>query len=145
MLTGRPSSVAKRLAPEVSAPDGEVVVPATLSPEGRVVWDRLAPIAIAMRTLTPADCEAFKNLCELQATLDHVSVAKAAPGYSPIVVTENSDGYVQTAIHAVTRLELQATAAIRPYFERFGLDPSSRSRFSIATAKPASKWGALAT
>ena len=141
-LTGRPSSV-KRNPPAVEPPAGEVVVPAGISPGGRVVWDRIAPIAIAMRTLTPADVEAFRSLCELQASLDLVCLEKEAPGFSPVIVSVNREGGPTTAIHAATRAEIALTAALRPYYERFGMDPSSRSRITVSAPVPESKWAKL--
>jgi hypothetical protein len=143
VLTGRPAGV-KRNPPAVEPPAGEVLVPAGISPAGREVWDRLAPIAIAMHTLTPADADAFRSLCELLASLELASSAKSAPGFHPVVVSENAEGVVTTSIHAATRAEIQLAGAVRPYFERFGLDPASRCRISVGAPAPASKWGALA-
>lgn len=125
-------------------PAGEVEVPVTMSAPGRVVWARLAPIAIAMRTLTTADVEAFKTLCELQATLDMAARVKDEPGFVPLTVSEDAAGAVKVTIHGAARLELQIAPVIRPYYEKFGLEPVGRARIRIGGGAPASKWAGLA-
>jgi len=124
-----------RLNPDEPVPPaGEVVEPAGLSRGGRQVWAELAPLALAMRTLTTADVRVFGTLCELQATLQRASRAK--------------DSKVPEVAAGGVKLEKEVAAVIRPYYALFGLEPVSRAR--IAVAKPAeaapvvSKWaGAL--
>ena len=53
-------------------PSGDVVKPAGLSVGAAKLWDELAPVCIAMRTLTAGDVKAFAVLCEIQNTLDTV-------------------------------------------------------------------------
>ena len=57
--------------PVVITPDG-VAAPDDLPSAERVVWNALAPYAIATRTLTPATLLSFRLLCRnvvLEATL----------------------------------------------------------------------------
>ena len=143
VLRGNPGK-ARLNAAEPVVPAGEVGVPATISRGGRRVWDRLAPIAIAMRTLTVADVEAFKTLCELQASLDLAAAAKDEPGFLAFVVGDDGDGPPTCVLHAALSLELRIAPIVRPYYEKFGLEPVGRARISVGPAAPASKWAGLA-
>lgn len=125
---------------EPKPPSGEVVMPGELSQAGRVVWGRLSPIARAMGTLTTADVEAFKTLCELQASLDMAARMKDSPEFA--VVTVSDDGAVMAA-HPVFSLELKYAPVIRPYYERFGLEPAGRSRIQLPEKAPTSKWAGM--
>ena len=89
------------------ASGADVVKPATLSPGAAGVWDGLAPLCLALRTLTPADVAAFAVLCELQASFEAIG--------TPAVASD-------------LRQQLKTAAALRPYYALFGLDPVSRSR-----------------
>src|SRR4029453_10782579 len=119
---------------EPTPPAGEVVTPATLSPQARGIWDRLAPVCLAMGTLTLADLGAFAALCELQATLELACAQKKLPKFRPIF---------KGRIHPILRLERETATALRPYFEKFGLDPIGRARIVLPAAPeaPPSKWG----
>jgi hypothetical protein len=98
-----------------TAPAGEVVKPGRLSGPAGVVWDALAPLVLAMGTLTAADVPAFATLCELQATLELASAQK-------------------TSSAVATKLERQTAAALRPWLEAFGLTPASRARLQLPAA-----------
>lgn len=113
---------------EPTPPDGPVERPtALLSRPARLVWDRLAPICIAMRTLTAADVDAFSTLCELRATFLAVAKQKRA------VVNERD-----------VKLERELATAMRPYYEKFGLEPSGRARLRLpAQEPPKSKWAGI--
>jgi P27 family predicted phage terminase small subunit len=137
LLRGNPGK-GRINAREPAVPPGDVRVPATISKDGRRVWERLAPIAIAMQTLTVADVEAFKTLCELQASLDLVSKAKNARDFVPFTVGDNG-----IVVHAALALELKIAPVVRPYYEKFGLEPVGRARLTVGPAAPASKWAAL--
>jgi len=92
------------------------------------VWDELAPIALAMKTLTVADVRPFGTLCELQSTLLQAVSVKGTEAFD-------------------ARLERDTAVALRPYYELFGLTPVARARIVVPKAKEqeqASKWaGAL--
>ena len=110
-----------------------MVKPGTLSPGAAGVWDRLAPVALALRTLTPADVQAFSVLCELQSTFQAIVRAKDTPAFD-------------------LRQQLKTAAALRPFYALFGLEPASRSRLPAPPAPAAnpldkfinrSKWPTL--
>jgi phage terminase small subunit len=104
-----------------------VVKPTALSDSAGVVWDELAPICLAMGTLTTADVRAFATMCELQATFTAAMVAKGGPAFD-------------------ARLERDTANAPRPWVALFGLEPVSRARISVPKKpdEPVSKWaGAL--
>lgn len=127
VLRGNPSRK-KPNVNEVMPPSGDVVKPAGLSPGGGVVWDELAPVCLAMRTLTVADLKPFASLCELQATFTETAGKKGTEAFD-------------------ARLERETANALRPYYELFGLTPVSRARIVVPKTKAdeaPSKWaGAL--
>ena len=94
--------------------DSPVVKPAGLSPGAVVVWEEMAPIVLAMRTLTAGDVRTFATYCELQATFDHVIVEKSKPGYLPVMWTENAAGEPVATIHPVVKLERETAAGLKP-------------------------------
>jgi len=101
---------------EPVSPDGPVTKPGWLSKGAGEVWDRLAPIAITMGTVTAADVMAFGTMCELQTALEHA-------------VRKGEDVIV-----------LRIGNALRPYYGMFGLEPTSRSRIHVKRDEPVSKW-----
>jgi phage terminase small subunit len=130
ILRGNPGKRALN-ALEPVPPTGAISMPRTLSTSARRVWRRLAPIAIAMRTLTRADVTAFAMLCELQATLERAALRK---------------NRAKTFLSAIA-IERAFAPIIRPYYALFGLEPVSRARIQVPTKaepEPVSKWaGAL--
>jgi phage terminase small subunit len=130
-------------ADEPTPPPGDVEKPTTLSTPAAAVWDRLAPIAIAMRTLTRADVTAFAMCCELQATLEWAAGRKDAPprakGERPAVWVRRCHARLAAAI----KIEKDFAPIIRPYYALFGLEPVSRAKIQVpktADAPIASKW-----
>lgn len=110
---------------EPKPPSGEVERPA-LAADALIVWERVAPIAIAMGTLTSADVEAFKTLCRLQARLDQLDMESA----------DKLDA---------AKLEKDLASAIRPYYAMFGLEPSGRAKISLPkkSEEQKSKWAGV--
>lgn len=125
VLRGNPSKT-KLNQDEPKPPAGEVVKPAGLSVGAAAVWDELAPICLAMRTLTVADQQPFATLCELQATFRKVVALKGSEDFRP-------------------RQELDTANALRPYYALFGLEPVSRARIRMPkpTDEPKSKWAGV--
>jgi hypothetical protein len=108
------------------------------------VWDELAPIALAMGTLTTADVRAFKTLCGLQATLDMADAQKDAEDFAPFTVSSDFNGADKVGLHAAIKLEKDYAAAIRPYYALFGLEPVGRARIAVPKKdEPKSKWAAM--
>src|SRR5688500_18461514 len=65
-----------------SPPAGEVAKPVGLSAGAAEVWDRLAPVCLAMGTLTTADVTVFGRMCELEASWDANVSKKGTDGFS---------------------------------------------------------------
>lgn len=132
---------------EPQPPAGEVTKPANLSERGGVVWDRLAPVCIAMGTLTTADLDTFATLCELQADMDMARAAKNAPEFAPFTVSEDYNGAPKIGVHGAIKLEKELSPVIRPYYALFGLEPVSRARIQVGkqAEPPASKWAGVLT
>jgi len=86
-------------------------------------------MCLAMGTLTAVDVRPFAALCELQATFsDCAKLKDTAPS------------------NFSAKLERETAAALRPFYEYFGMTPSARSRISVPkqAEEPQSKWaGAL--
>jgi P27 family predicted phage terminase small subunit len=135
---------------EPRPPSGDVVKPEGLSAGGSRVWDELAPICLAMGTLTTADLRPFATLCELQSTLQIASAGKDAPGFAPFRMrpkdSSREDSPMVVVIDSVLKLERDTATALRHFYEVFGLTPSARARLSVPkkAEEPVSKWaGAL--
>ncbi len=150
VLRGNPSR--KKLNEnEPRPPAGDIAKPGRLSPGAVVAWEELAPVCLAMGTLTTADVSAFATLCELRATLDLTMVEKGREGFSAFLLTTMVDSagneHQNIKEHPSIRLERNTAAALRPYYEKFGLEPVARARISVSKVKaeePVSKWaGAL--
>ena len=129
LLRGNPGK--KKLNPhEPRPPAGPVEPPAELSMGARAVWAELAPVCLAMGTLTTADVRVFATMCELQSTLQRASGSKDASEAESLTV--------------VLKLERDTATAVRPYYALFGLEPVSRAKVA---AKPeeqkVSKWAGI--
>lgn len=126
ILNGNPSR--KKLNEnEVRPPAGEIVKPVGLSVAGAMVWGEIAPICLAMGTLTPADVSAFARLCEIEATARANSLKKDT----------DPD-------HFSVRVELDTATTLKAYYDFFGLTPSARARISVPKQKePESKWAGM--
>ena len=126
VLRGNPSKT-RLNEREPVPPAGEVVKPSGLKPDVEAVWEALAPICVAMRTLTPADVWVFVTMCGLQATFTRAVSLHGTPDFD-------------------AKLERETATALRPYYALFGLEPVSRARIQVPkkVEEPVSKWaGAL--
>ena len=109
---------------EPKPPVGEVQIPEGISPAARVVWGEIAPVCLYMGTLTAADTRPFWMMCEMQATWELNCKVKGTPEFN-------------------VRLERELANTMRPYYEYFGMTPSSRARISVpkkTEEEPQSKW-----
>jgi hypothetical protein len=125
VLRGNPSKT--RLSElEPVPPAGEVVKPAGLAAGVEAVWDELAPICLAMRTLTLGDVRVFVTMCELQASFNENAAQRGTDGFNG-------------------RRELDIATTLRPYYALFGLEPVSRARIQIPKTPeaPTSKWAGV--
>ena len=133
---------------EPKPPQGDVKPPEGLSKVALIVWERLAPIALAMGTLTTADTSAFGTLCELEATRRLASAEKDRDGFSPFLLTTMVDSagneHQNIKPHPAIQLERNTAMALRPYYEKFGLEPVGRSRIAVPKQEaPMNKWEAI--
>jgi P27 family predicted phage terminase small subunit len=128
---------------EPAAPVGVVEVPAGLSPGAARVWGQMAPICLNMGTLTIADVPAFVAYCELQGSFDQLMAQKSAPGFAVLSWGADATGAPVATVHPLLRVERETAAALRAYYEHFGLTPASRSRIYVRphdTTPEVSKW-----
>jgi P27 family predicted phage terminase small subunit len=133
---------------EPKPPQWSVTVPETLSMVAKVVWAELAPVAQAMGTLTAADVAAFATLCELEATRRAASAEKDRDGFTPFLMTTITDSagneHPKVQAHPAITLERNTAGALRPYYEKFGLEPVGRARISVPQQEePLTKWKAM--
>jgi len=128
MLRGNPGQ-RKLNINEPIAPAGELAKPEGLSVGAGAIWDAVAPICLAMGTLTVADVLPFASFCELQATFTACAKLKdTAPS------------------NFSAKLERETANGLRPYYDYFGLTPTARARMTVPqrAKEPESKWaGAL--
>ncbi len=114
-------------------PEGEIVPPPWLSAKARSIWDAVAPVAIAMKTLTTADvlpfaryCTAFARWLELTQWLEKNGTTytlKDARG-KPKYAAEFPQAIEQRRMYEVLiRLE-----------SHFGLTAASRTRLHVVGA-----------
>jgi P27 family predicted phage terminase small subunit len=147
VLRGNPSK--KKLNQrEPKPPQGAVNVPETLSRVAKVAWGELAPVALAMGTLTTADVAAFATLCELEATRRAASAEKDRDGFTPFLMTTITDSagneHPKVQAHPAITLERNTAGALRPYYEKFGLEPVGRARISVPQQEKAEgEWEAF--
>lgn len=142
ILRGNPSKT-RLNALEPIPPGLPVVAPETLSPGARLVWDRLAPICLAMRTLTAADVDTFASLCELQSTMHQAAAWKSAEGFAVLVASVDAMGAPVLRPHPALKIERDTAMSLRSYYSYFGLEPSARARLQVpklAEEPAASKW-----
>lgn len=144
ILRGNPSKT-RLNQNEPVPPAGDVVKLAGLSAGAALVWDRLAPICLAMRTLTPADVTVFGTLCELQSTLEQASAGKDGRALITAQADPEEPTTLTVVIDAVLRLERDTANALRSYYALFGLEPVSRARIVVPKKQdePVSKWAGL--
>jgi len=142
----RPARHGHLLRSTVTAPK-PVLKPVTLSAEASGVWDALAPLALALGTLTPSDAWAFATLCELQATFQQAAAAKDGRQLFRLEQPDEDEPRMVLAVDAVLKLERDTASAARPYYELFGLTPVARARISVPQApeEPQSKWAGVLT
>ena len=96
-----------------------------------------------MGTLTTADEQAFATLCELIATRELVAAEKSAPGFQAICTeaTVDAEGEVRvkTRENPLLRVERQTASTLKPYWQMFGLEASSRSRIKAPGQTPVNR------
>jgi P27 family predicted phage terminase small subunit len=145
VLRGNPSKKPLNTNEPV-VPSGDPTMPAGLSAAAVAVWAELAPICAAMRTLTAADVRTFATLCELQASFQAVTASKDGRELFRLEQQDTDDpkSPMEIVIDAALKAERDTAAALRPYYELFGLSPVARARISVPKADtPASKWERL--
>lgn len=116
-------------APETALQLGEVKAPAWLKGKGVAVWNRIAPVQVKLKLLTPADVETFARYCrnfarwlEMQDALDAGEVTYTVETASGVVHRPRPEFMIGD------RLERQLLAAE----DRFGLNPAERQRIYAA-------------
>jgi phage terminase small subunit len=102
VMAGNPGK--RALPTNEPKPNRSVTRPDWLTLGARQVWDQYAPVLIPIGLLTSADGDTFGRWCSLAAEF------RADPGAMPASKMARMDALEQ----------------------RFGLDPSSRSRISVA-------------
>jgi P27 family predicted phage terminase small subunit len=114
-----------------------------MSKAGAAIWDEIAPVCLAMGTLTTADVVAFASMCELQATMREASAAKDGRQLFQLVKGDD-DPRLEVVIDSVLRLERDTAGALRPYYDFFGLNPVSRAKIAVPKApEQKSKWAQI--
>lgn len=113
---------------EPKPPPGRVDPPMNLTMGGCRYWEELSPIVLAMGTLTPADVQAFADMCNDRALCEELRKDIARNGATFTLQTES--GEVERARPQVGMLNM-AAVRVRAADDRFGLNPSGRSRIRV--------------
>ena len=147
LLQGNPGQ-RKLNQDEPKPPQGQVIMPERLSKGAKDVWADVAPVCLQMGTLTVADVDAFAEYCELQATARAASAQKSEPGFSLFLHTTTVDSagneHQNVKVHPAIKIEGDMAVKLRPYYEYFGLTPSSRARLVVKKNEElVSKWAGL--
>lgn len=109
--------------------------PAGLPTEAKKAWDDLAPLLHKANMLDKADLFAFECLVLQVARMKEATAHINEHG----ITIEGSMG--QQVENPMIRAERAAQSEVRKWCERFGLDPSSRTRMGLAeqSRKPPEK------
>jgi P27 family predicted phage terminase small subunit len=102
---------------------------AGLSDLARAHWDELAPLAVSMEILTPADLPLLKLACKTLATADELEAAITKEGFTIACATGG-----RKAHPAMKALETARNAAHR-MLNDFGLSPKARKFVSKAPGR----------
>lgn len=131
----------------VVPPAGDPVKPAGLTSGASAVWDQLAPVCMAMGTLTPADVWVFGTLCELQATMQATSAAKDGRQLFSLEREDPDDQEhrIVIVLDAILKQERDTANSLKHYYSLFGLEPVSRAKVQAPKKAdaPASKWAGV--
>ena len=123
-------------------PSGQAEPPPWMQPDAREIWDRLAPIAAAMKTLTIADADTFARYCTWLAkwiALDRF--IRIDMGGKPWFYRMDEKERITYVGEFPQASELRQISKILLLMEReFGLTPAGRTRIQVehgAGATPA--------
>lgn len=121
---------------------GDIRCPSWLSSEAKKVWRRLAPDLIAKKVLTAWDIDTFADLCEV-IILNRLALQDLTENGASCTVLdrEMSDGTLiyRTTKNPAWQVAKESAAILASVGGRFGLNPSDRSRLSIASEAPNAK------
>jgi P27 family predicted phage terminase small subunit len=127
-------------APEVAAPE----MPEYLTGEAALEWQRLVPILLSMKVLTPSDQNALAALCCAHAQFVEAQRDIALNGqlldiyavceYQGVPITGKSGAPKAVLLEVKKNPSIQiasdADRRLRAYYAMFGLNPASRSKLS---------------
>lgn len=106
--------------PKVEMP----TMPAHLSTEARMEWERLAPVLLRLKLLTRLDRAAFAAYC--QAWARHVEAERELAKASALAFTHN--GY--PIVNPWQTISKQAVEQMAKFLGEFGLTPAARTRIN---------------
>jgi P27 family predicted phage terminase small subunit len=123
LISGNPG---KRALPkdEPRPPVELPAMPAWLTPEARVEWQRLGPVLVRLRLLTRLDRAAFAAYC--QAWSRFVQAEQELSKTSPMAFTAN--GY--PIVNPWQTISNQAVGLMSKFLGEFGLTPAARTRIN---------------
>jgi P27 family predicted phage terminase small subunit len=120
-------------------PPGDIACPAWVEGVAREVWDQLAPVCVAMKTLTTADVLTFARYCDRFARwLELRAFVRDKLQANPFFVRYDEKGKIVYAGEFPQNQELARVGKEMLLLEReFGLTPAARSRLQVGSAPPA--------
>ncbi len=131
ILAGNPGEHAlNKLEPDFAA-DDRIECPASIRGEGRLEWERIAPMLIEFGTLRRTDLQSFRKYCRIISDIERFEkvldkIPTGLPHFKIMMYYQNM----------IIKLRTQA----RHYMQDLGLTPASRSQ--IKAVRPKGKNGA---
>ena len=114
-----------------SPPSGEVAPPTRLSERAKEIWADLSPLITAMGCLTTVDVGAFGRYCEGLVIYLRLQAFVEANGTT--YVLKDEQGKPRRVVKFPEAEELRHwTKTLCQFEDRFGLNPSARSRIRLA-------------
>lgn len=128
----RAGNPGKRKLPETVLIGGRVAppMPAYLPSRAKTAWKQIVPALDEIGMLDKVDGPALEALC-IEVGIMRQAAAELAKKRS--LTTAGSQG--QPVRHPLLDVLNQAQSAVRQWCERFGLDPSTRTRLGLQDAK----------
>jgi P27 family predicted phage terminase small subunit len=120
-------------------PPGTVVPPPWVDGQALEIWTYIAPVLVAMKTLTTADVLPFARYCIAYARYLELREALWKKGWSGTTYPIRTDGKTRGVAELPQAGELRRLHEILSRLEdRFGLTPSARTRLRVEHTGPAS-------
>ncbi|MGH7243598.1 MAG: P27 family phage terminase small subunit [Phycisphaerales bacterium] len=121
---------------EPMPPAGDIAPPKWLTSQALEIWTSIAPVLIAMRTLTTADVPSFGRYCTAYARWLAIEKMSQSRGEAGLTFSKKGPGGRLQFIYELPQAAEQRRLyeILQRFEDRFGLNASSRSRIRVHIA-----------